>query len=338
MKFLSDNTASVAPEIMSAMSAANTGRVPGYDSDAWSQRLHDVYSDFFETPVRAYAVTSGTAANSLALAVLCPSWGSIICHEEAHIERDECGAPEFFTGGAKLTLARGAGAKITPDTFAQATAHFHPMVHMVQPKMLSLTQATELGTVYSIDELKTLTALAKTQKLAVHMDGARFANALLSLGCTPAEATWKAGVDVLCFGAIKNGGMSAEAVIFFNPDQTGDFDYRRKRAGQLACKGRYLAAQLLAYIETGIWRTNAHYANSQAQRLAAAAQPFLMYPVQANELFLKLGTARVTALRAEGFEFYDWGAVNSGEARFVVSWDQPETEVEALMRALEQLA
>jgi threonine aldolase len=338
MKFLSDNTASVSPEIMSAMAAANTGRVPGYDSDAWSQRLHDVFSDFFETPVRAYAVTSGTAANSLALSVLCPPWGSIICHEEAHIERDECGAPEFFTGGAKLTLARGAGAKITPESLAQATAHFHPMVHMVQPKILSLTQATELGTVYTVDEIKALSKGAKAKDLKVHMDGARFANALVTLGCTPAELTWKAGVDVLCFGAIKNGGMSAEAVIFFNPDQTGDFDYRRKRGGHLACKGRYLAAQLLAYIDTGIWKTNAMYANTQAQRVAAAAKPFLMHPTEANEIFLKLGDARIAALRAQGFEFYDWGAVQSGEARFVVSWDQPEKEVDALVRALEQLA
>ncbi len=338
MKFLSDNTASVSPEIMQAMMDANTGRVPGYDSDAWSQRLHDVFSDFFETPVRAFAVTSGTAANCIALSVLCPPWGSIVCHEEAHIERDECGAPEFFTGGSKLTLAKGTDAKITPETFHQSIAHLQPMVHMVQPKILSLTQATELGCVYSVAEVTALAAAAKARNMQVQMDGARFANALVHLGCAPADITWRAGVDVLSFGAIKNGGMSSEAVIFFNPDRAADFDYRRKRSGHLVCKGRYLSAQLLAYIESGVWQRNASYTNAQARRVAAAATAFLMHPVQANEIFLQLGDARIATLRAQGFEFYDWGLVNSGEARFVVSWDQPETEIDALVTALEQLA
>lgn len=338
MKFLSDNTASVSPEIMAAMMAANTGRVSGYDGDAWSQRLHDAFSDFFETPVRAYAVSSGTAANCLALSVMCPPWGSIICHEEAHIERDECGAPEFFTGGAKLTLARGALAKITPETFAHSLAHFHPMVHMVQPKVLSLTQATELGCVYTVDEVAALCAAARARGMQVQMDGARFANALVHLGCAPADITWRAGVDVMSFGAIKNGGMNAEAVIFFNPDQSADFEYRRKRGGHLFCKGRYLSAQLLAYLETSVWQRNAAYANAQAKRIGLAAKNLLLHPVEANEIFLTLGDARCAALRAQGFDFYDWGLAGSGEARFVVSWDQPMADVDALVAALVQLA
>jgi threonine aldolase len=337
MKFLSDNTASVAPEILQALADANSGRVTAYDGDAWSQRLNGVFSDFFETPVRAYAVTSGTAANAIALSVLCPPWGTIVCHEEAHIERDECGAPEFFTGGAKLTLAKGDHAKITPATFAGAISIYQPMVHMVQPKVLSLTQATELGCVYSIAEVQALSALAKARGMHVQMDGARFANALVTLGCAPAEITWRAGVDVLSFGAIKNGGMSAEAVIFFDPAKAADFDYRRKRSGHLACKGRYLAAQLLAYVETGVWERNARHANAQAARIAAAAKSHVLYPVQANEIFLNLGAERMAALRAQGFEFYDWGAALSGHARFVVSWDQPEVDVTALAAALEQM-
>ncbi len=337
MKFLSDNTASVAPEIMAAMMAANVGRVSGYDGDAWSQRLHAAFSEFFETPVRAYAVTSGTAANALAISVLCPPWGTVVCHEEAHIERDECGAPEFFSG-VKLTLAKGDHGKITPASFAAGLAHFQPMVHMVQPKMLSLTQATELGGVYSVAEVSALSAAARARGMSVQMDGARFANALVHLGCAPADITWRAGVDVMSFGAIKNGGMSAEAVIFFNPDMAGDFDYRRKRAGHLACKGRYLSAQLLAYVETGVWQRNAAYTNAMASRIGTAAQHFLLHPVEANEIFLSLGEARIAALRAQGFEFYDWGLAQSGEARFVVSWDQPETEIDALVTALEQLA
>jgi threonine aldolase len=338
MKFLSDNTASVSPEIMHAMLAANEGQVTAYDGDAWSQRLHAVFSDYFETPVRAYAVSSGTAANVIALSVLCPPWGTIVCHEEAHIERDECGAPEFFTGGAKLTLAKGEHAKITPDTFADALSIYQPMVHMVQPKVLSLTQATEQGCVYSVAEVSALSAAAKARGMAVQMDGARFANAVVTLGCAPADITWRAGVDVLSFGAIKNGGMNAEAVIFFDPAMTADFDYRRKRGGHLMCKGRYAAAQLLAYVDTGIWEKNARHANVQAARIAAAVPALVLYPVQANEIFFNLGDARIKTLRARGFEFYDWGSAGSGHARFVVSWDQLDTDVTALVAALEQCA
>jgi threonine aldolase len=338
MKFISDNTAPIAPEIMAAIADANNGAVTAYDGDPWSQRLNAVYSDFFETSVQVFTTVSGTAANSLALASLCPPWGTIMCHAESHIERDECGAPEFFTGGAKLTLATGDHAKITPASLEAALGIYHPMVHMVQPKMLSLTQATELGTIYSPDEVRALTDIARAHGMTTHMDGARFANALVDKGFTPADITWKAGVDVLCLGATKNGAMAAEAVIYFNKDHVNDFTFRRKRAGHLVCKGRYVAAQLLAYIETGVWERNARRANSLAQQIAAAAPQLLLHPVDANEIFLNLGDARSAQLRARGFEFYDWGAIGSGHARFVVSWDQSLADIEALVAALGALA
>jgi threonine aldolase len=210
-------------------------------------------------------------------------------------------------------------------------------VHMVQPRALSLTQATELGCVYTPDEVSALTTIARARGMTSHMDGARFANALVHLGCAPADITWRAGIDVLCLGATKNGALAAEAVVFFNPDLVADFEYRRKRAGHLLCKSRYVSAQLLAYIETGLWQRNAARANGLARQLADAAGPLLLHPVDANALFLQLDDARIEALRAQGFDFYDWGAVGSGHIRLVVSWDQDSAEVDALARALETL-
>jgi threonine aldolase len=332
--FLSDNTATAAPELMEAVVACNKGAARGYGADAWTARLTQVFSRFFEKDCAVFPVSTGTAANSLALATLCPPWGSVLCHEEAHIERDECGAPEFFSSGAKLTLIAGEGAKITPDGLERSLALYHPMVHMVQPRALSLTQATELGCVYTPNEVRALSRLAQARGLRVHMDGARFANALVTLGCTPADMTWRAGVDVLCFGATKNGALAAEAVVFFNLEDVADFEFRRKRAGHLLCKSRYTSAQLLAYLETGVWQRNAQRANSLAAQIGAALPELLLYPVEANEVFLNLGVAKLAALRAQGFDFYDWGSLGSGHARFVVSWDQPEEDVPALVRAL----
>ena len=207
--------------------------------------------------MRVFAVSSGTAANSLALATLCPPWGTVLTHAEAHIERDECGAPEFFTGGAKLSLVGGAGAKISASDLSARLAWFEPHVHGVQPRMLSITQATERGAIYTPKEISALSAIARERGMAVHMDGARFANALVAQNVSAAELTWKSGVDVLSFGVIKNGGMNAEAVVFFDPARVADFEFRRKRAGQLFCKGRYAAVQLLAYLQTGLWKRNA---------------------------------------------------------------------------------
>ncbi len=340
MQFLSDNTGSAAPEILEALAQANHGRVHSYGEDPWTQRLDRVLGDYFGTEVRAFAVATGTAANSLSLATLSPPYGAIFAHREAHIETDECGAPAFFSGGAQLALIEGEHARIAPAAFAQALAE-HPSVnvglHSTQPAALSLTQLTELGTAYRAEDLRQLAELAHGRGLKVQMDGARFANAVVFLGCHPGDITWRAGIDVLSFGATKNGALGAEAVVFFEPALVRDFELRRKRAGHLFSKSRYIAAQLLAYVETGLWRRNAERTNALAQRLAAAAAGALLHPVEGNELFLRLGVERRERLRAAGFEFYDWGPPQRGEARLVVSWDQLESEVEALSSALTRL-
>jgi threonine aldolase len=334
--FKSDNTAAVSREVLAAIAEVNDGTALAYGADRWSERLDVSYAEFFGTRVRVFAVSSGTAANSLALATLCPPWGTVLTHAEAHIERDECGAPEFFTGGAKLSLVGGAGAKIRPDDLAARLQWFEPHVHGVQPRALSITQATERGAIYSPDEVRALAKIAHEQGMTVHMDGARFANALVAQSCSAAELTWKAGVDVLSFGVIKNGGMNAEAVVFFDPARVADFEFRRKRAGQLACKGRYAAAQLLAYLETGLWKRNAERANRLAARIAAAAPRLLSEPAVTNQVFMKLGDERIAVLSQE-FGFYPWGPMGSGEARFVCSWDTPEEDVDALCEALTKL-
>ena len=337
MRFFSDNTASACPEIIDAIAAANRGLEKAYGDDRWTRRLDEVLSGFFETPVRAFAVATGTAANSLSLATLSPPYGAIFAHEEAHIVCDECGAPGFFSGGAQLTMLPGEHAKVTAARL-EAALDAHPIsVHGVQPAAVSLTQATEYGTTYRPAEIASVSAVAHARGLKVHMDGARFANSVVFLGCHPADVTWRAGVDVLSFGATKNGALGAEAVVFFDPAAVKDFELRRKRAGHLLSKSRYVSAQLLAYVETGAWRRNAARTNASAQRIARAAGDTLIYPVEANEVFLHLGNERKQALRAAGFEFYDWGGGDSGEARLVVSWDQPEEDVAALCGALERL-
>jgi threonine aldolase len=336
--FKSDNTAAVSQEILQAIADANTGMALAYGADRWSQALDAVFARLFETEVRVYAVSSGTAANSLAIGTLCPPWGTVLTHAEAHIERDECGAPEFFTGGAKLSLVGGEGAKIKPRDLEARLGWFEPHVHGVQPRVLSITQATERGAVYTPAEITALAKIARDRGMRVHMDGARFANALVAQGVSPAELTWKSGIDVLSFGVIKNGGMNAEAVVFFDPDRVADFEFRRKRAGQLFCKGRYAAVQLLAYLESGLWKRNAERANALAARLAAAAPQWLSVPIATNQVFMQLGQGRIEALEAQDFGFYPWGPAGSGEARFVCSWDTPEADVDALCGALRNLA
>jgi threonine aldolase len=337
VRFYSDNTASVCPEILAAITAANQGLAVAYGDDPWTQRLDAVLGGFFGAEVRAFAVASGTAANSLSLATVCPPYGAIYAHQEAHIATDECGAPGFFSGGAQLALLHGEHGKLLPGTFATALSARPVDVHGVQPAALSLTQATELGTVYQPAEIAALSKLAHGRGLRVHLDGARFANALAFLDCQPADVTWRAGVDVLSFGATKNGALAAEAVVFFDSDLVRDFELRRKRAGHLLSKSRYVAAQLLAYVESGVWKRNAERTNRLAQDIGHAAGASLLHPVQANEVFVKLGVQRRQALRSAGFEFYDWGAESAGEARFVVSWDQPDGDVPALCAALGRL-
>jgi threonine aldolase len=335
--FKSDNTAAVSAEILRALADANHGTELAYGADRWSERLDAVFGEFFGTPVRVFAVSSGTAANSLALATMCPPWGTVLTHNEAHIERDECGAPEFFTGGAKLSLVAGAGAKIAAADLMARLTWFEPHVHGVQPRMLSITQATERGAIYTPDEVRALAKIAHERNMFLHMDGARFANALVAQKVSAADLTWKAGVDVLSFGVIKNGGMNAEAVVFFDSARVGDFEFRRKRAGQLFCKGRYAAVQLLSYLESGLWRRNAERANGLAARIAAAAPQLLSEPIATNQVFMKLGQERIDALVAQDFGFYPWGPTGSGEARFVCSWDTPEEDVDALCAALGKL-
>jgi threonine aldolase len=335
VRFCSDNTATACPEMLRAIESANHGLALPYGEDEWTARLDEALGTFFGAPVRVFAVTTGTAANALALATLSPPYGAIFAHEEAHIVTDECGAPGLFSGGAQLALLPGAHGRLSPETLDAALAPYASRgVHSVQPAALSLTQATEFGTVYRAAELAQLCAVARRHGLRVHMDGARFANAVAFLGCQPGELTWRAGVDVLSFGATKNGALAAEAVVFFDHDLVRDFELRRKQAGHLLSKSRYVAAQLLAYLDAELWRRNATRTNALARRIGTAAGAALMHPVEANEVFVKLGTQRRAALRAAGCEFYDWGAPDTGGARFVVSWDQPEEDVEQLCAAL----
>jgi len=323
--------------MLAAIAEANHGLVTAYGNDPWTARLDACLSAYFGTQVRAFPVATGTAANSLALATLCPSYGIIFAHEEAHIANDEAGAPGFFTGGAQLSLLQAPDGKLTQDVLA-AALETHPVsVHSLQPAALALSQATELGTIYRPDELNALCKLAHDRGLKVHVDGARFANAVAFLDCHPGDITWRAGVDVLSFGATKNGALTAEAVVFFNTDLVRDFELRRKQAGHLLSKSRYASAQLLAYVESGLWLRNARRTNGLAQKIARAAGKLLMHPVEANEVFLALGQERKQALRQAGFEFYDWNAISLGQARFVVSWDQREEDVPALCAALERL-
>ena len=333
MRFFSDNAAAAHPAVIEAIAAAN--RIDtAYDGDEWSLKLDGAFSDLFETPVRALWVTTGTAANCLALAALCPPYGGIICSQDAHIEVDEAGGPGFFTGGAKLILVEGPGAKLTPDAVSGAIGSIRKDVHQVQPHALSITNATEYGLTYSAGEVAALGELARANKLGLHMDGARFANAIAATGASPANLTWRAGVDALSFGFVKNGGLNAEALILFRTDLADEILVRRKRAGHLLSKGRFLAAQILALLKDDLWLANARAANAAAQALAVAAGGRLIYPVEANELFIRVTAEENARLRSQGFDFYDWG---KDEIRFVTSWDQDSDAVNQLAAAIRAL-
>ena len=333
MRFFSDNAAPVHPAVFAAMAAAD--RVDtAYDRDALSRGLDARFSDLFGREVAALWVPTGTAANALALAALCPPYGGVICHRDSHIQNDECGAPEFYTHGAKLILGEGAGAKLTPGEAVRVADAIANDVHRVQPHALSITNATEYGCVYTPGEVAALGALARQRGWGFHMDGARFANAIVTLGCTPAELTCDAGVDVLSFGFVKNGGLSAEALIFFDKKLVDATARRRKRAGHLLSKGRYLAAQVHAMLDDDLWLQTARAANDAARTLAAAAGNRLINPVEANELFLHMTAEEAARLRAQGFDFYDWAA---GEIRLVTHWASPAGEVTALAQAIAAL-
>ncbi|VVT11024.1 Low specificity L-threonine aldolase [Sphingomonas sp. EC-HK361] len=333
MRFFSDNAAPVHPAVLKAMADVNVLDT-AYDGDRWSKSLDARFSDLFETEVRALWVPSGTAANCLALAALCPPYGGVVCHRDAHIQNDEAGAPEFYTHGAKLMLVDGDGAKMTPDAITATLDAIAGDVHRVQPHAISITNATEYGRVYTPAEVAAIGALAKARGLGFHMDGARFANAVAHLGCSPAEVTWRAGVEALSFGFVKNGAMNAEVLVFFKTDLADATLIRRKRAGHLLSKGRYLAVQPLAMLEDDVWLENARAANAGATLLASGAGDRLIHPVEANEVFLRATPDEAAALRAEGFDFYDWAA---GEIRLVTSWDQQAEAIRPLADAIAAL-
>lgn len=340
MQFGSDNAAGAAPEILEAIVNANDGVAPAYGADALTRSVERRFSEIFERDVAVFLVATGGAANGLALSALTPPYGMILCHEESHIQMDECGGPEFFTGGAKLLPLEGFAAKLDPETVRAALAGFPERTpHGPPASALSITQSTECGAVYSADEIGALCEAARANGLKVHLDGARFANAVASLGCSPAAITWKAGVDALSFGATKNGCVAAEAVIFFDPEKPGDFVYRRKRAGHLLSKHRFLAAQFDAYLAEERWLKYAARANRMAARLsqglAAINGVKIWYPTEANEVFAEFPGETAEALRRAGAAFYPWltpGDPSGGKLnRLVASFATTEEEVDQFL-------
>ena len=345
MDFASDNGAGVAAEILDAIAASSRVRAPAYGADDHTARAAAMLSDVFERKVEVFLVATGTAANALALAALARPWEAVFCHEEAHIHDDECAAPEFFTGGAKLVGVAGEGGKVTPESLRETLARFpRGLVKSPQPGALSLSQATEAGTIYSREAIAELCAIAHAAGVRTHMDGARFANALVASGLSPAEMTWRAGVDALSFGATKNGALACEAVIFFGPALAPDFAYQRKRGGHTLSKGRFLGAQMEAYLKGGLWLRLAERANAAAKRLAerleAAPGVRLAWPAEANEVFVVAPDATVAAWREAGAKFHPWTtrslgperAPREGETlvRLVTSFETGDGEIERL--------
>ncbi|MAG98265.1 MAG: beta-eliminating lyase-related protein [Alphaproteobacteria bacterium] len=331
--FGSDNTSGVSPEIMAALETANQGSASAYGADPWTGRLQDRFAEIFGTDVAVFPVATGSAANVLGLSMLTPRHGAIYCHAEAHIQEDECGAPEFYTG-AKLMPLEGPHAKLEPEVLAAALALTGSRPpHQVEPAALSISQASELGACYRPAEIAALSELVRSYGMALHMDGARLANALAFLDCSPADATWRAGVDVLSFGATKNGAMAAEAVVFFRPELADAFPYRRKQGGHLFSKMRFLSAQLEAYLNDDLWLRNARHANAAAQQLSAGllAVPGaeLAHPVEANEIFMALPEAVVAGLEAEGQNFHRWpgGSPDQPLIRLVTAFNTTDQSV-----------
>lgn len=338
MNFTSDNAWGAAPEMMEALMAANEGAAAPYGEDALTRRLVAEMSRVFERPVAAFPVMSGTAANALALAAAVPPHGAVFCHRLAHILTDECGAPGFFTHGATLVPFDGCCAMLETEPLAQALLQSRKGdVHHAQPAAISITQATECGTCYRPDAIAAIAQLAHRYGMKLHMDGARFSNAIAHLGCTPADATWKAGVDILSFGATKNGALGAEAVIFFDTAAALDFEFRRKKAGHLVSKLRFVSAQLLCSLEQDRWLAWASRANTLAGRLAAGLAEIpladIAYPVEANAVFAYLPDAIVARLRQSGAKFYDWGSPAGGRTlvRLVTSPSTPEKEIDSFL-------
>lgn len=350
MNFASDNGAGVAPAILEAIVRSSRGVAPAYGADDYTRRAEALLSEVFERRVAAFLVATGTAANALALSALTRPWQAVFCHEEAHVQEDECGAPEFFTAGAKLVGIAGEAGRIAPDALRATLARFpRGQAKSTQPAALSLSQASEAGTVYRPSEVAALADVAHAAGLSVHMDGARFANALVSTGVSPADMTWRAGVDALSLGATKNGGFACEAVVFFDPDRAADFLYQRKRAGQTLSKGRFLGAQMEAYLTGGLWLELARRANAAAARLsqglAAAPGVRLAWPTEANEVFAVAPSSLVARWRAAGAQFHPWTSRSLAPGstpredetlvRLVASFETSEAEIDALLAIAE---
>jgi len=336
--FASDNYAGICPEAWAALAEANEGHAPGYGDDGWTQKAADLIREVFETHCDVFFVFNGTAANSLSLASMCQSYHSILCHEIAHIEADECGAPEFFSNGTKVLLMPGANGKVVPAEIERMVKK-RTDIHYPKPRAVSLTQATELGTVYTPDEVKAIWAKAKSLGLRIHMDGARFANAVASLGVTPKEITWQAGVDVLCFGGTKNGIHVGEAVVFFNRELAREFDYRCKQGGQLASKMRFISAPWVGTLKDGVWLRHAAHANKMAEYLESKLRPLpqvkILFPREANAVFAELPQAAIDGLRARGWKFYTF--IGQGGCRLMCAWDTQQTDVDQFASDLKAL-
>ncbi|MBK9516814.1 MAG: low specificity L-threonine aldolase [Anaeromyxobacter sp.] len=337
-QFASDNYAGLAPEAQAAMLEANLGHAPGYGDDRWTEEAADLLRALFEADCDVYFAFNGTAANSLALASLTQSYHSVLCHETAHVETDECGAPEFFSNGTKVLTMPGPGGKVTPAGVRHLVER-RSDIHYPKPRVVSVTQATEQGTVYTLEELRAVGDAARALGLRVHMDGARFANAVAALGCSPAESTWKAGVDVLCFGGTKNGMAVGEAVVFFDRALSEEFAYRCKQAGQLASKMRFLSAPWVGMLRDGAWLRRAAHANAMAALLHQRLRPLpglvVLRPPEANSLFVQLPPGVGDALRARGWRFYDF--IAGAGSRLMCAWDTTPADVAALATDLEAL-
>jgi len=327
-EFSSDNVAPICPEAWAALQEANAHFAPSYGEDRWTARVCDRVREIFETNCDVYFVLTGTAANALALAQLCKSFQSVICHRHAHLQTDECGAPEFFTGGSKLLLVRGADGKIDIDQ-VEALLASHNELHSHKPGAISISQATEFGTVYTSDQIAAIGDLARTHRLFLHMDGARFANAIASLNCAPKAITWEAGVDVLCFGGTKNGAAVGELVIFFDKEISREFDYRTKQAGHLGSKMRFLAAPWLGLLTGDVWLRNAQHANDAARRLASRLRKEAgiesVLPVEANAVFVSMDERLAKGLQARGWRFYKF--IEPDIYRLMCSWATTERDI-----------
>jgi threonine aldolase len=337
-QFASDNYAGICPEAWRATEAANQGHVTSYGDDPWTAKASDEFRELFETECEVYFVFNGTAANSLALASLCQSYHGVICCDQSHVETDECGAPEFFSNGSKLLVAPSTDGKLTPESIRELATKRQD-IHFPKPRVVTLTQSTETGRVYSLAELGAIAGECKAHGLYLHMDGARFANACASLGCRPAEMSWKSGVDVLCFGGTKNGMAVGEAVLFFDRKLATDFDYRCKQAGQLASKMRFLSAPWVGMLESGAWLRNAAHANRCARHFAAQIDGIpglrLASPVEANAVFLEAADDVLDRIRRRGWKFYTF---IGGAARFMFAWDSDLARVDSFARDVKECA